>query len=258
MVGKDMLTRLAKECVIFRLLGSMGHPKDRTEKHVHAIVDHWLEHGELSIVEKRTVAQSRNNYTQQRGRDERDHPWMVVITLSSEMVITGKRLGKTAGQEVLSFQRRDAPLEIQNRVHQQIRAWRIVKRGRDQSSGSGRSDRKAGNDRGPKVSKPGRAAAVMQPKKAAWGREPAGGWAPAQTTALERKQQTEQQQTKSMEVGARLRAERAAVEFLKNPEEVSKKTERPKARLCGVIFVIAINKDKKADNNMASMLLGRG
>jgi hypothetical protein len=79
-------------------------------------------------VGKRTVAQSRNNYTQQRDRDERDHPWVVVITLSSEMMgITGKRLGKTAGQEVLSFQRRDAPLEIQNRMHQQIRAWRAAR-----------------------------------------------------------------------------------------------------------------------------------
>jgi hypothetical protein len=71
----------------------MGHPKDRTEEHVQAVVDHWLEHGELSTVGKITVAQSRSNYTQQRDRDERGHPWMVVITLSSEMVITGKRLG---------------------------------------------------------------------------------------------------------------------------------------------------------------------
>jgi hypothetical protein len=96
------------------------------------------------------VAQSRNSYaytyTQQRDRDERDHPWMVVIMLSSEMMITGKRLGKTVGQEVLSFQRKDAPLEIQNRMHQQIRARRIGKRDRDQSSGSGRSARKAGKE----------------------------------------------------------------------------------------------------------------
>ena len=74
MVGKDLLMWLAKECAIFRLLPrGMGHPKDRTEEHVQAIVDHWLEHGELSIVGKRTVAQSRNNYMQQRDRDERDH-----------------------------------------------------------------------------------------------------------------------------------------------------------------------------------------
>jgi hypothetical protein len=81
MVGKDILEWLAKECVIFRLLpGGMVNPKARTEEHVHAIVEHWLEHGELSIVGKRTVAQSRNKYTDQRERDERDHPWMVVTT----------------------------------------------------------------------------------------------------------------------------------------------------------------------------------
>ena len=90
MVGKDMLTWLAKECVIFRLLpGGMGHPKDRTEEHVQATVDHWLEHGELSTVGKRTVAQSRHAKTGQRDRDERNHPWMVIITLSNERMSTG-------------------------------------------------------------------------------------------------------------------------------------------------------------------------
>ena len=107
------------------------------------------------------MAQSRNKHTDQRERDERDRPWMVVITLSSEMMSTGKLLGKTVGQEVVSFQRSKAPLEMQNRIYQQIRAWRVLKRDRDQSSGSGRPDRKEGNDRGPKSYKPGRAAAVM-------------------------------------------------------------------------------------------------
>jgi hypothetical protein len=141
-------------------------------------VDHWLEHGELSTVAKRTVAQNRNRRTQQRERDERDSPWMVVITLSSEMMTTGKRLGKAVGQEVLSSQRREVPLEIQARMHQQVRAWRIAKRDTDQASGSGRSYRKGGNVRGLTAFKPGRAAAAMQPDtkpKTAWGQEPAGG-----------------------------------------------------------------------------------
>jgi hypothetical protein len=38
---------------------------------------------------------------------------MVVITLSNERMSTGKSLGKTVGQEVISFQRSKAPLEIQ-------------------------------------------------------------------------------------------------------------------------------------------------
>jgi hypothetical protein len=57
---------------------------------------------------------------------------MAVTTLSSEMMTTGERLGKAVGQEVLSFQRRDAPLEIQPRMHQQVGAWRIGKRDTDQ------------------------------------------------------------------------------------------------------------------------------
>jgi hypothetical protein len=62
---------------------------------------------------------------------------MVVIALSSEMMSTGKLLGKTVGQEVVSFQRSKAPLEIQNRIYQQIRAWRVLKRDRDQSVEAG-------------------------------------------------------------------------------------------------------------------------
>jgi hypothetical protein len=56
--------------------------------------------------------QNRNRRTQQSERNERDGPWLVVITLSSEMMTTGERLGKTVGQEVL--------LEIQARMHQQV------------------------------------------------------------------------------------------------------------------------------------------
>ena len=85
---------------------------------------------------------------------------MAVIALSSEMMATGKRLGKAVGQEVLSFQRRDAR-HWKYRIGCTSRsegAWRIGKRDRDQASGNGRSDRKADNDRGPTVPKPGRAA----------------------------------------------------------------------------------------------------
>jgi hypothetical protein len=62
---------------------------------------------------------------------------MVVITLSNERMSTGKRLGKTVGQEVISFPRSKAPLEIQNRMHQQIRAWRVLKRDRYSGAGAG-------------------------------------------------------------------------------------------------------------------------
>ena len=140
-------------------------------------MEHWQEHRELSIVGKRTVAQSRHAKTGQRDRDERNHPWMVIITLSNERMSTGKSLGKAVGQEVISFQRSKAPLEIQDRMHQQIRAWRVIKRDRDSGAGdgagAGSSQLKKGKNRGPKAYWPkapwpkGRAAAVMQPKKEA-------------------------------------------------------------------------------------------
>jgi hypothetical protein len=131
--------------------------------------------------------------TGQRDRDERNHPRMVVITLSNENMSTVKSLGKTVGQEVMSFQRSKAPLEIQDRMDQQIRAWRIIKRDRDSGAGAGAGagspKPKKGKDKGPKAYWPkapwpkGRAAAVMQPKKEAWGKEPAGGWRTAEQTA---------------------------------------------------------------------------
>jgi hypothetical protein len=55
--------------------------------------------------------------------------------LSSEVMNSGKVLGKAVGQEVLSFQRRDAPLEMSSRMHQQVRVWHSGKRDRDQSGG---------------------------------------------------------------------------------------------------------------------------
>ena len=117
-MGKDILEWLAKECIISRLLPEgMVSPEKRTEENVRDIGEHWWAHGGISIVGKRTIAQSRSQ-TGQRERDERNHPWVVVITLSDEKLNTGKSLGKTLGQEVVSFQRSKAPLAIQNRMHQ--------------------------------------------------------------------------------------------------------------------------------------------
>jgi hypothetical protein len=155
---------------------------------------------------------------------------MVVITLSNERMSTGKSPGKTVGQEVVSFQRSKAPLEIQDRMHQQIRAWRVIKRDRDSGAGAGAgagsSQPKKGKDKGPKAHWPkapwskGRAVAVMQPKKEAWGKEPAGGWLAEQTAAWERENQPTRQPA-TMET----RVAKAVAEFITNPEAVSKKTE---------------------------------
>ena len=60
---------------------------------------------------------------------------MATVMLSSAVMASGKVLGKAVGQEALSFQRRDAPLDISSRMHQQVRAWHSGKRERDQSGG---------------------------------------------------------------------------------------------------------------------------
>jgi hypothetical protein len=78
---------------------------------------------------------------------------MVTMTLSSALMPSGKVLGKAVGQEVLSFLRRDAPLEISPRMNQQVRAWHSGKRERGQSRG------------GSSTSNSGKSAAeVMQPQ----------------------------------------------------------------------------------------------
>jgi hypothetical protein len=147
---RDVAVWLGKECAIERLLpDGMVTSKERTEDRVLTVLEHWLEHGERSIVAKRTTAQQRNRKTQQRERGDRDNPWVVTITLLSAMMATRKRLGKTVGQEVLSFQRRDAPLEIQACMHQQIRVWHNGKRDKDQWGG------------GPNRTKPGRTTAEI-------------------------------------------------------------------------------------------------
>jgi hypothetical protein len=69
----------------------------------------------------------------------------------------------------------------------------------------------------------------MQPKKEAWGKEPAGGWTAEQTAAWERENQTTRQPA-TMET----RAAKAVAEFIKNPEAVSKKTEEATIKHLGV------------------------
>jgi hypothetical protein len=191
-LGKDVLMWLGKECSNEKLLpGGMVKPEEQTDEHVLAVLEHWLEHGDRSSIDPKNIkAQQRNRYTQQRERGERDYPWMVKMPLSSALMPSGKVLGKAVGQEVLSFQRRDAPLEISSLMNQQVRAWHSGKRERDQSR-CGSSTSNSGNS----------AAEVMQPqakRSTAWGKQPAGaGWTASQTKVWEK----EQQESKSAESG---------------------------------------------------------
>jgi hypothetical protein len=217
------LAWLAKESKIEKLLPEgMVKPEKRTEEHVTMVVDHWLEHGELSIVAKRVKTYQRNRFTQQRDRAEPGGPWVVTMTMSNAMMSSGKRLGiNVVGQEVLGFERRNAPLEIQSRMKQQIQAWRIGKRTaeRDQSGGGGSSSRGSTNT----ASTGGSAERVLQPERkrsAAWGLEPVGGWTLDQTKRWEEEQEASEAAAAAMEE----RVNKAVTGFQKDPEALSKKT----------------------------------
>jgi hypothetical protein len=254
-LGKDILMWLGKGCSNEKLLpGGMAKPEDRTEEHVLAVLEHWLEHGDLSIDPKKIKVQQRNRYTQQRERSERDNPWMVTMMLSSAVMPSGKILGKAVGQEVLLFQRRDAPLEISSRMNQQMRAWHSGKRERDQSRG-GSSKSNSGKS----------AAEVMQPqakRSTAWGQQPAGGWTEVQTKAWEKEQQASKETSEDMDE----RVQKAVQEFRRDPAAVSKKTEeaiksmgvRPNkrlvARLAAQVVAYRLESRKTAKDSAAGIL----
>jgi hypothetical protein len=236
-LGKDILMWLAKECSNEELLpGGMVKPEDRTDEHILAVFEHWLDHRDMSIDPKKTKAQQRNRYTQQRERSERENPGMVTMMLSSAVMASRKVLGKAVGQEVLSFQRRGAPLDMSSRMHQQVRAWHSGKRERDQSGG------------GSSKSKPRKSAAeVMQPqakRSTAWGQQPAGGWTAAQTRAWE----TEQQGNKTASEDMDEVVQKAIQEYRRDPAAVPKETEE-------AIKNMGVRPDKKMVARQAAQVI---
>ena len=108
-LGKDILDWLAQECVIYSLLPEgMVSPEKRTEENLRDILDHWLSHGDLSIVGKRVKAQSRSK-TGQRERDERDNPWMVVPGRDGAADLPGAGGGADEGEDLRGRGRPDGP-----------------------------------------------------------------------------------------------------------------------------------------------------
>jgi hypothetical protein len=147
-----------------------------------------------------------------------------------------KVLGKAVGQEVLSFQRRDAPLEISPRMNQQVRSWHSGKLERDQSR------------RGSSKSNSGKSAAeVMQPqakRSTAWGQPPAGGWTAAQTKAWEKGQQESKEAPEDMDEGV----QKAVQEYRRDPAAVSKKTEE-------AIKSMGVRPDKRMAARLAAQVV---
>jgi hypothetical protein len=77
-------------------------PEARTTEQKQEIVEHWLQHGELSIVARRTKARHIDKW-KNHDRMEQESPWMVTMTLS-DASIPGGYLGKMVGATALGFE----------------------------------------------------------------------------------------------------------------------------------------------------------
>jgi hypothetical protein len=157
-----------------------------------AVLEHWLEHGDLSIDPKKVKAQHRNRHTQQRERSERDSPWVVTVMLSSAVMPTGKTLGKAVGQEALPFQREEGRATGDIVAHAPTDAGVALGQARQRSERRRIEQIEFGES----------AAEVMQPqakRSTAWGQQPAVGWTEAQTKAWEKEQQASKKKSEDMD-----------------------------------------------------------
>jgi hypothetical protein len=126
-LGMDVLLWRAQEETRTEILPEgMVAPTARTAADLNTIVDSWLLFGELSVVAKRQTA----NYVGANGkrdRTDREHPWMVTMTLS-DAEVKGKvsSFGKKVGQLVLGFEKRDAPLHLPRQMQKPPRPWSVT------------------------------------------------------------------------------------------------------------------------------------
>jgi hypothetical protein len=102
----------------------MVKPEIRTPEHLQEILDCWLEHGELSIVARRTKAKYQDKY-RRTDRAKENPPWMVTMSLSGASTTSPKRkkLGKVVGRIALGFQMRDVPHSIKSMMKGSARLW---------------------------------------------------------------------------------------------------------------------------------------
>jgi hypothetical protein len=128
-LGMDVLLWRAQEETRTEILPEgMVAPTARTAADLNTIVDSWLLFGKLSVVAKRQTA----NYVGANGkrdRTDREHPWMVTMTLS-DAEVKGKvsSFGKKVGQLVLGFEKRDAPLHLPRQMQKPPRPWSVTGR----------------------------------------------------------------------------------------------------------------------------------
>jgi hypothetical protein len=215
----------------------MVRPDLRTPEHLQEILECWLEHGELSIVARRKKARYQDKY-KRTDRQQENPPWMVTMCLSGVTVTVRRlhskreKLGKMVGRIALGFQMRDAPLHITRMMKEGVRLWQNrdqeeKKRKRTGEPTPNHKPRGATFNAANKMSGGGAGARADGTTVSTWGPRPPGGWTREQERQWEEEEQARQERTGRMHK----RVERELEEIKRNPQAVSRKTERQIQRM---------------------------
>jgi hypothetical protein len=101
--GKTLLMWCAQRSTESRIMPENTVPPEaRTTEQKQEVVEHWLQHRELSIVARRAKARYVDTW-KKHDRKEQEPPWMVTMTLS-DASIPGGYLGKRVGVTALGFE----------------------------------------------------------------------------------------------------------------------------------------------------------
>jgi hypothetical protein len=233
--GKAILLRCAARATESQILpDGMVRPELRTPEHLQEILECWLEHGELSIVAWRQKARYQDKY-RRTDRAEKNHPWMVTMSLSSASTASPKheKLGKVVGRMALGFQMRDVPHSIKHMMKGSVRLWENrnqddKKRKRIEQPAPNHKPRGGTSNAARAMGGGGGAGAGAGGATASkWGPRPAGGWTRKQHQQWEEEDHWEEDEKERKARDGRMhkRVERELEEIKRNPRVVSKKIE---------------------------------
>jgi hypothetical protein len=255
--GKTLLMWCAQQSTETTILPENTVPPEAREKdQQQEIVEHWLQHGDLSIVARRVKARQLDKW-KKHDRHEAEPPWMVTMTLSDAKLPTlSGSLGKRVGALALGFQMRDVPHRIKRKMQGHIRRWYNLTEGDDKKrKGSGQA-----SPRGKRVdttrqaqrraatykaaSKMGGGSGAGTGGTKAWGKMPVGGW----TSDQQEQWDAEEQARNTRAAAMQKRVERAEEELRRNPEKVSKK-------IVGAIQSMGVKPDRDYVDSLAAKVI---
>jgi hypothetical protein len=161
---------------------------------------------------------------------------MVTMCLSGVTVTVRRlhskreKLGKLVGKIALGFQMRDVPLHITSMMKGSVRLWRNrdqEKRKRTEAPTPTHKPRDATFNAAKKMRGGGAGARTDGPTGSTWGPRPLGGWTKEQERQWAEEEKARKERTGKMHE----RVERELEEIKRNPQAVSRKTERQIQRM---------------------------